>query len=379
MKNRILTTTFLAIFIIACGHVDKSTPTLKTGWYYVSEQETKFKKELDKSSEFYFINQDIIIPVEQFEEIEIIDNYNDTQYPALIIRFNRQGKENWSAATEKAVGSRLALIINDKLVSVAKVNMQITAGFSSLSRIEYSKQDMHEFIEQIENDQNFNGQIIYNQELTADAIYLPEPKTDGTFSVEKALTNRRSHRQFLDKEISAENLSQILWAAYGITLPNEDYPFLRGGFRTAPSAGGLYPLEIYVAIGKVKGIESGVYKYFSKGHKLVKVDNEDIRKELCEAALGQKMVEEAPASIIYTAIFSRMTKKYGQRGQERYVCMDLGHSAENVYLQVETLGLGTCAIGAFIDEKITKVLRLPKDEEPLYIMPIGYYYTQSEF
>ena len=204
------------------------------------------------------------------------------------------------------------------------------------------------------------------------AILLPNPQLDGTMSVEKALQNRRSHRQFIDKEISAADLSQALWAAYGVTLPHER-PASRGGFRTAPSAGGLFPLEIYVAVGNVAGIEPGLYKYIPQEHKIVVVLNEDVRTELCAAAWGQKMIETAPASIIYTAIFSRMTQKYGDRGRERYVCMDLGHSAENVYLQAEALGLGTCAIGAFTDEEISKVLQLPADEEPLYIMPIGHY------
>jgi SagB-type dehydrogenase family enzyme len=210
-------------------------------------------------------------------------------------------------------------------------------------------------------------------EQIGEAIYLPAPQTDGTVSVETALSNRRSHRQFQDKEISLEQLSQVLWAAYGITLPIENRPFLRGGLRAAPSAGALYPLEIYVAVGNVEGIEQGVYRYISQEHKIVKIIDEDIRAKLCSASYNQKMIEEAPASIIYTAIFSRMTDKYGERGRERYVCMDLGHSAQNVYLQAEALGLGTCAIGAFLDGDIAKFLRLPKEEEPLYIMPIGYY------
>ena len=204
-------------------------------------------------------------------------------------------------------------------------------------------------------------------------IYLPQPQIDGVISVEKALQNRRSQRQFLDEEISLENLSQILWAAYGITQPRANPPFLRGGLRTAPSAGALFPLEIYVAVGKVEGVEPGIYHYVSQEHKMVRIIDKDLRKGLSSAALGQKMVEEAPASIIYTAIFSRMTDKYGERGRERYVCMDLGHSAQNVYLQAEALDLGTCAIGAFSDEHVAKFLNLPKEEEPLYIMPIGYY------
>jgi SagB-type dehydrogenase family enzyme len=210
-------------------------------------------------------------------------------------------------------------------------------------------------------------------EVIVEEIYLPAPQLDGSISVEKALYNRRSHRNFQDREISIENLSQILWAAYGITLPYTDYDFLRGGFRTAPSAGGLYPLDIYVAVGKVSGLTSGLYKYIPKEHRMIRIINEDIRMELCLAAWQQAMVKEAPVSLIYIAVFNRTTDKYGQRGRERYVCMDLGHSAENVYLQVETLGLGTCAIAAFSDDKVSAVLKLSKEEEPLYIMPIGFY------
>ena len=208
---------------------------------------------------------------------------------------------------------------------------------------------------------------------------LPSPKTDGDFSVEKALANRRSHRHFQDRDISAEQLSQILWAAYGVTSPRPNQAFLRGGLRTAPSAGALYPFEIYVAVGKVKKIEPGVYKYVPREHKIIRTIEQDIRDEICAAALGQDMIKEAPVVVIYSAIFSRMTDKYGARGRERYVCMDLGHSAQNIYLQVEALHLGTCAVGAFADSKLSQALQLPEQEEPLYIMPIGYYYGNKEF
>jgi SagB-type dehydrogenase family enzyme len=202
---------------------------------------------------------------------------------------------------------------------------------------------------------------------------LPSPRVDGNVSVERALANRRSQRQYLDRELTAEHLSQILWAAYGVTDPRPDVAFLRGGLRTAPSAGALYPFEIYVAVGQVKGIESGIYHYISQEHKIVRKIEKDIRADLCIAALNQSMVREAPAVLIYCAIYSRMTEKYGDRGRDRYVCMDLGHSAENVYLQAEALNLGSCTIGAFYDEKISELLKLPENEEPLCIMPFGHY------
>jgi len=219
-----------------------------------------------------------------------------------------------------------------------------------------------------------NSSVLIKTEDAPLTYILPSPKTEGTVSVEEALVNRRSWRNFHDRALSAEQLSQILWSAYGITAPNTERSFLRGGKRTAPSAGGLFPFEIYAVIGKVKDIEPGVYRYVSQEHKIVRTIDEDVRAELCTAALGQKMVAEAPVTIFYSAIFSRTTNKYGERGRERYVCMDLGHSAQNIYLQAEALNLGTCAIGAFIDSKISQVLQLPEEEEPLYLMPVGYYY-----
>ena len=202
---------------------------------------------------------------------------------------------------------------------------------------------------------------------------LPAPNTDGTVSVEKALANRRSHRQFTNEALSPAQLSQILWAAYGITESKDSPAFLRGGFRTAPSAGALYPFEIYAVVGNVNEIEPGVYKYISQENKIMKMIDEDMREALCAACWGQKMVQEAPVTIFYSAIYSRTTNKYGERGRERYVCMDLGHSAQNIYLQAETMQLGTCAIGAFVDEEVSKVLQLPAEEEPLYLMPVGHW------
>jgi SagB-type dehydrogenase family enzyme len=200
---------------------------------------------------------------------------------------------------------------------------------------------------------------------------LPSPRTDGNFSVERALANRRSQRNYQNRAISAQQLSQILWAAYGITSPAPGQPALRGGLRTSPSAGALYPLEIYAIVGNVTGIEPGVYRYISGEHRIVRTIDRDVRDELMQAAMGQRMVRDAPALVFYSAVFSRMTGRYGERGRN-YVYIEVGHSAQNVYLQAEALGLGTCAIGAFTDSRIRQVLQLPAGEDPLYLMPIGY-------
>ena len=218
-----------------------------------------------------------------------------------------------------------------------------------------------------------NNEILTGIEESQTVYILPQYITEGNMSVEKALVNRRSRRNFQDKAVSLNQLSQILWAAYGITLPVPDVPSLRGGLRTTPSAGALYPLEIYVIIGKVEGIEPGIFRYISEEHKLIRIADGDVRIELSDAALGQQMIRQAPISIFYSAVFSRMTARYGERGI-RYTYIELGHSAQNIYLQVESLGLGTVAIGAFDDSRVRQILNLSAYEEPLYIMPVGYYY-----
>ncbi len=221
------------------------------------------------------------------------------------------------------------------------------------------------------NPEGSDLKIISQDPLT---YRLASPRIRSDFSVEKAMSKRRSHRNYVKSSISGAELSQVLWAAYGITKPDDSRDVFRGGFRTAPSAGATYPLEIYAVVGKVKGIEPGVYRYIPDGHQLVMENPTDIREELAKAALNQEMIADAPACLFYSAVFERTMQRYGERGRKHYVPMDLGHSAQNVYLQVEALGLGTCAIGAFNDEKVAAVMQLPEEEEPLYIMPIGRYY-----
>jgi SagB-type dehydrogenase family enzyme len=205
-------------------------------------------------------------------------------------------------------------------------------------------------------------------------IELPDPIYKSETSVEEALLNRRSIREFnTGTALNLEDISQILWSAYGISEPRSYPTFLRGGLRTAPSAGALYPLEFYLAAGRVEGLTPGIYKYISDGHSLELVAEGDVRKDLASAALEQDFIADAPASIVISAIFSRTTQKYGNRGRERYVCMDLGHAAQNIYLQTYSLGIGTCAVGAFTDKMVSMVMMFDDREEPLYIMPIGKY------
>ncbi len=201
-------------------------------------------------------------------------------------------------------------------------------------------------------------------------ISLPKPSFTSDISIEEALMKRRSIRKFTGESLTMNEVSQLLWAAYGVTkevAPEK----LRGGLKTAPSAGGLYPLEIYLAAWNVQGLDPGIYIYEPNGHKLYPHKEGDFHNELGEACYDQNWVTDAPASIIWSAVFERTTSVYGRRGRSRYVPMDLGHSAENVYLQVQSMGMGTVAIGAFDDLKLQILTGMTREEEPLYVMPLG--------
>lgn len=194
------------------------------------------------------------------------------------------------------------------------------------------------------------------------SIRLPEPVVSGTTSVEEALQKRRSVRSYASGPLTLAEVSQLLWAAQGIT---------RGeGLRTAPSAGALYPLEVYLVAGDVTDLPAGVYKYIPQRHELERVIAGDRRNDLCTAALNQSSVRNAPAVVVFSAVYERTSWKYGAR-TERYVHMEVGHASQNVFLQAVPLRLGTVVIGAFDDKYVKRVLRMPAHEEPLYIMPIG--------
>lgn len=201
---------------------------------------------------------------------------------------------------------------------------------------------------------------------STDIIKLPEPKYKSKISIEKALVERRSVREYrLPKaggRLSLAEVSQLLWAAQGITSPE--------GLRTAPSAGALYPLEIYVVVGEVEGLSGGIYKYRPHGHELVRTMEGDKRAELCKAALGQSCVKDSAAVIVFSSFYERITRKYGQRGI-RYTHMEAGHAAQNVYLQAVPLNIGTVVVGAFYDDEVKQVMNMSNKEQPLYLMPVG--------
>ncbi len=194
-------------------------------------------------------------------------------------------------------------------------------------------------------------------------VPLPPIESKGEMSLEEAIQLRRSARKFGRRPPDLEDVSQLLWAAQGITDS--------GGFRTAPSAGALYPLELYVVAGNVEGLSAGVYRYRPKSHELVHMTSGDLRRPLASAALDQNWVRRAPAVMVITSVYERSMKKYRQRGR-RYAHMEVGHAAQNVYLQAAARGLATVLVGAFKDKEVQDVLGLPQDHEPLGLMPVGH-------
>lgn len=195
-----------------------------------------------------------------------------------------------------------------------------------------------------------------------DVIKLPEPRYDSDVSIEQSLLKRRSIRSYTGEPVTLQEVSQLLWAAQGITDPR--------GFRTAPSAGALYPLEVYMVAGDVQDLTPGVYKYEPEEHQLIGVIDGDKRAELADAALAQSWIKEGASAFVFTAVYERTTRKYGDRGI-RYVHIEVGHAAQNLCLQATAMGLGAVTVGAFHDEQVAELLNLPRDEQPLYIIPVG--------
>jgi SagB-type dehydrogenase family enzyme len=193
-------------------------------------------------------------------------------------------------------------------------------------------------------------------------IQLPRPRLKSGYSFEKVLGERRSVREYSSEALTLANVSQLLWSAQGVTHPE--------GWRTAPSAGAAFPLELYLVAGNVNGLAQGLYRYRAGQHKLIRLRDKDLRADLAGAAPGQEWMKGSAIIIVIAAVYDRATRKYGQRGI-RYTQMEVGHAAQNVYLQAASLNLGTALVGAFDDKRIREVLKLPSDEQPMGLMPVG--------
>ena len=191
---------------------------------------------------------------------------------------------------------------------------------------------------------------------------LPRPRLKGPVSVEQALRSRRSVRRYDERALGLDEVSQVLWAAQGITTTD--------GKRTAPSAGALYPLEIYLIAGKVNDLAPGIYHYLPRRNALQLLRPGDARKQLADvkAAWGQRWVWDAPAVVVISAVPRRTARKYGGRAM-RYIYMEVGCVCQNIHLQCEALALGTVAIGAFEEKAVKRTIG--EDPIPLLLMPLG--------
>lgn len=193
--------------------------------------------------------------------------------------------------------------------------------------------------------------------VLTERVDLPPPVVNDGGSLTDALARRRSVREFQPVPLDLAEISQLLWATQGVTSS--------AGQRTVPSAGGLYPLELYLVTDR------GRYHYDPDNHQLEVLGKDDVRNELCRAALSQEAVQQAPAVFVLAAVYSRTEDRYGDRA-ERYVKLETGHAAQSLLLQAVSLGLGAVPIGAFDDEEVREVLDLPGDHEPLYLIPVGH-------
>jgi len=181
-------------------------------------------------------------------------------------------------------------------------------------------------------------------------------------SLDKTLRQRKSIRDYLDRPISKGQLAYLLWASTGIQRVEDGYEF-----RTAPSAGALYPIETYVVVNNVKSLEAGVYHYAIKIHQLELLQQRDLRRQIAAAALGQAMCATAAAVFVWTAVFERCKWKYNQRAY-RYIYLDAGHIAENLALAAVSLNLGTCEIGALYDDHVNTIIGIDGTEESTICM-----------
>ena len=199
-----------------------------------------------------------------------------------------------------------------------------------------------------------------------DLIRLPKASAQGGPPVWQVLAARRSIRHYAEVEMPLEVLSQLLWSTHGITGEMGSHRL-----RNAPSAGACYPIEAFVVVNAVSGLEPGLYRYLTGDHALMLQRKGDVGSEIAEAALGQKMCRQASVTFVWSAVVPRTTGRYGDRGH-RYIYMDAGHVGQNMYVAATALGYGCCTIGAFDDDAMNRVLGLDgKVELVVYGASVG--------
>jgi SagB-type dehydrogenase family enzyme len=207
---------------------------------------------------------------------------------------------------------------------------------------------------------------IDNKQNRGVVMKLPQPKLEGSITVERAIRQRRTIRVYSSQILDLDQLSQLLWSAQGLTG-------VRRFKRAAPSAGALYPMDVYAVVGQnsVVQLDAGVYHYEPRAHGLSLITQQDLRDRVARAAISQMWMSRAPINLVITAEYKRVTGKYGKRGI-RYAQIEAGHIGQNLFLQAEALGLRAGIVGAFRDKDLIEIMKLPRSHEPLLIMPVGY-------
>lgn len=205
---------------------------------------------------------------------------------------------------------------------------------------------------------------LYKEYPEAQKIELPSFDPNQPMSLDRTLKQRKSVRDFQQKPISKKQLSYLLWASTGIQRVENGHEF-----RTAPSAGALYPIETYVVVNDVIDLEAGVYHYSIKAHQLEQLKQGEFRQEITAAALGQGMCQTSAVVFVWSAVFERCKWKYGQRAY-RYIYLDAGHIAENLALAAVSLNLGSCEIGALYDNQVNAILDIDGTEESVICMAV---------
>ena len=197
-------------------------------------------------------------------------------------------------------------------------------------------------------------------------VNLPPPEFNDTIKFWDVLVKRHSSRKFSKESLTIMDLSLLLYGMEGLTRV-----FTQFSYRITPSAGGLYPIEIYPVINNVEELKEGIYHYNIPWHSLELLKEGDFRTQVAEGCLGQKMVYNSAVNFIFTAIIERSKWKYLQRCY-RYIYLDCGHIGQNFYLVAEALGLGACTVGAILDDELNKVLDIDgKSETAIYVGVVG--------
>jgi len=208
---------------------------------------------------------------------------------------------------------------------------------------------------------------MYKEYSDSEKVKLPSPESKDRTSLDDCLKRRKSVRSYSEEPVSQEQLSYLLWAAAGIQRREREHEY-----RTAPSAGALYPVETYLIVNNVEKLERGLYHYDVRMHALEVLKLEDLAEEIVSAALGQEMCSDAAVVFVWTAVFNRSKWKYKQRAY-RYVYVDVGHMGQNLALAAAGMGLGSCQVGAFFDDEVNGIIDVDGIEESsVYMSVVGH-------